>query len=206
MHALALRAYDQMIGLELGDVAVDGCITKAPCGGARAGPSPVDRRKGGLKRSVATEYYGIPLGIASAGANRHDSPLLAPASQAAAHQLDGVLPGERTCHLDAGYDSQATRHTLDDQGFAAQIAHKGTPAPLQARRRWPVERTHSWMNGYGKLRRMTDRDATIVDFYFYLAAAFRHRACTHPARPQPLPLGHPPDHQATQMTPIAGRS
>ena len=53
-----------------------------------------------------------------------------------------------------------------------QIARKGTPAPLQAGRRWPVERTHSWMNGYGKLRRMTDRDATIVDFYLYLAAAF----------------------------------
>jgi hypothetical protein len=27
------------------------------------------------------------------------------------------------------------------------------------------------MNGYGKLRRMTDRDATVVDFYLYLAAA-----------------------------------
>ena len=54
VHALALRAYDQIIGLDLGDVAVDGCMTKAPCGGPLAGPSPVDRRKGGLKRSVAT--------------------------------------------------------------------------------------------------------------------------------------------------------
>ena len=35
-----------------------------------------------------------------------------------------------------------------------------------------MERTHSWMNGYGKLRRITDRDATIVRFYLYLAAAF----------------------------------
>ena len=35
-----------------------------------------------------------------------------------------------------------------------------------------MERTHSWMNGYGKLRRMTDRNATIVEFYLYLAAAF----------------------------------
>jgi len=34
-----------------------------------------------------------------------------------------------------------------------------------------VERTNSWMNGYGKLRRMTDRNAKIVDFYLYLAAA-----------------------------------
>jgi len=171
VHALALRAYDQMIGLELGDVAVDGCITKAPCGGQRAGPSPVDRRKGGLKRSVATENYGIPLGIASAPANRHDSPLLAPTLQAAADQLDSKLPGERTCHLDAGYDSRPTRQTLSELGFDGQIARKGTPAPLQATRRWPVERTHSWMNGYGKLRRMTDHDATVVDFYLYLAAA-----------------------------------
>ena|SRR5690348_8473526 len=56
-------------------------------------------------------------------------------------------------------------------GFGGHIAHKGTPAPLQATRRWPVERTHSWMNGYGKLRRMTDHDATVVAFYLYLAAA-----------------------------------
>ena len=172
VHALALRAYDQMIGLELGDVAVDGCITKAPCGGDCAGPSPVDRRKGGLKRSVATEDYGIPLGIAAAGANRHDSPLLAPTLEAAVDQLDGMLPGQRTCHLDAGYDSGPTRRTLNEQGFAAEIAHKGIPAPIQAGRRWPVERTHSWMNGYGKLRRITDRDASIVRFYLYLAAAF----------------------------------
>ena len=40
MLALALRAYDQMIGLELGDIAVDGCITKGPCGGECAGQSP----------------------------------------------------------------------------------------------------------------------------------------------------------------------
>jgi hypothetical protein len=172
VHALALRAYDQIIGLELAEVAVGGCITKAPCGGECAGPSPVDRRKGGLKRSVATENYGIPLGIAAAGANRHDSPLLAPTLQAAAGQLGGALPAERTCHLDADYDSQPTRQLLDALGFAGQIAHKGTPAPIQAGRRWPVERTHSWMNGYGKLRRMTDRNAKIVEFYLYLAAAF----------------------------------
>jgi hypothetical protein len=171
VHALALAAYDRMIGLELGDVAVDGCITKAPGGGDCAGPSPVDRRKGGLKRSVATEDHGIPLGITAAGAHRHDSPLLAPTLRAAADQLGGLLPADRTCHLDAGYDSQPTRQTLAGLGFAGQIARRGTPAPLQATRRWPIERTHAWMNGYGKLRRMTDRDATIICFYLYLAAA-----------------------------------
>ena len=171
VHALVLAAYDRMIGLELADVAVDTCITKAPCGGERAGPSPAGRRKGGLKRSVATEDHGIPLGITAAGAHRHDSPLLAPTLAAAASQLGGLPPGQRTCHLDAGYDSQPTRQTLAGLGFAARIARRGTPAPIQAGRRWPVERTHSWMNGYGKLRRCTERHAKIVDFYLYLAAA-----------------------------------
>jgi len=30
LHALALRAYDQVIGLELGDIPVDGCMTSMP--------------------------------------------------------------------------------------------------------------------------------------------------------------------------------
>ena len=36
-----------------------------------------------------------------------------------------------------------------------------------------VERTHGWMNGYGKLRRCTEKSkAAVVDFYLFLAAAF----------------------------------
>ena len=46
-HRLALEQDDRMIGLELGDLAVDGCVTKAPCGGACAGRSPVDRGRAG---------------------------------------------------------------------------------------------------------------------------------------------------------------
>ena len=171
VHALALAAFDRMIGLDLADIAVDGCITKAPCGGEVAGPSPVDRRKGGLKRCVATEGSGVPLGITAAGAHRHESPLLAPTLAATARQAPRALPAQRTCHLDAGYDSKPTRATLAVLGYDARIARRGTPAPIQAGRRWPVERTHAWMNGYGKLRRITDRNAAIAGFYLYLAAA-----------------------------------
>src|SRR5436853_4152203 len=45
LHTLALQQYDRLIGLDLGDLSVDGCITKAPCGGEKAGRSPVDRGK-----------------------------------------------------------------------------------------------------------------------------------------------------------------
>lgn len=55
---IALADYDRMIGLQLENVAVDGCITKAPCGGEVAGRSPVDPGKQGFKRSVITEGKG----------------------------------------------------------------------------------------------------------------------------------------------------
>jgi transposase len=169
VHALALEAYDRMLGLELEDLAVDGCITKAPSGGEVAGRSPVDRGKGGLKRSVVTEGTGLPLHLVAAGANRHDAPLLEP-TLAGLDKLDG-LPGEPTVHLDRAYDGGPTRALLEALGFDGAIARKGVPAPVQAGTRWVVERTHSWMNSYGKLRRCTEKRAAVVDFYLFLAAA-----------------------------------
>ena len=82
----------------------------------------------------------------------------------------GPLPDQPCMHLDRGYDSIKTRDLLNLLGYDADIAIKGTPAPIQAGKRWPVERTHSWMNGYGKLRRFTDKRKIIVEFYLYLAA------------------------------------
>jgi hypothetical protein len=80
LREIALEAYDRMVGLEPSELAVDSCITKAPCGGEKAGRNPVDRGKRGIKRSVVVDGKGIPLGSVSAPANRHDSPLLAPPS------------------------------------------------------------------------------------------------------------------------------
>lgn len=170
LHALALAAYDRMIGLHTQDIAVDGAVTKAPCGGERAGRSPVDRGKGGLKRSTAVDTGGIPLSVVSAPANRNDNALLEATLDAAAHQA-GPLPDGATVHLDRAYDNTPTRHRLNERNLQGQIARRGLPAPIQAGKRWAVERTNSWMNGYGKIRRCTDRNAAVVDFYLYLAAA-----------------------------------
>src|SRR5215208_2404496 len=74
LQEAAREAYDRAIGLELSDVAVDCCLTKAPCGGEKAGRNPVDRGKQGTKRSTAVDERGIPLSAVSAPANRHDSP------------------------------------------------------------------------------------------------------------------------------------
>jgi IS5 family transposase len=67
------------------------------------------------------------------------------------------LPERPVVHLDAGYDFQPCRQVLAERGMAGQIATRGVPAPVQAGRRWPVERTHAWGNQYGKLRWCTER-------------------------------------------------
>ena len=163
LREIVLEAYDKLIGLELSDVAVDCCLTKAPCGGERAGRNPVDRGKQGIKRSTIVDAKGIPLGAVAAPANRHDSPLL----EQTLDTLEplGRLPEQISVHLDRGYDSRSTREKLKDRGLLAVISKKGTPAPLQATKRWVVERTNSWHNAHKKLVWCTERRERVIDFW-----------------------------------------
>ncbi|GAA1502238.1 IS5-like element ISCgl6 family transposase [Kitasatospora kazusensis] len=164
---IALQSYDRIVGLVLDQIAIDGSITKAPGGGEAAGRSPVDRGKQGLKRSGMTDGYGIPLGRVLAGANRHDSPLLAPTLDL----LDdlGPLPDDITVHLDAGYDSDKTRTELSARNLHGRIARKGEKAPIQASQRWHVERTHAWQNAFHRLARCYERRTTVINAFFDLA-------------------------------------
>lgn len=165
LREIALLAYDRFIGLELEDVAVDGCITKAPCGGEKTGKSPVDRGKQGIKRSTAVDGKGIPIGSATGPANRHDSPLLAPTLDHASASVGG-LPEGASVHLDRGYDSNITRQRLKDRGLTGEISEQGKPAsPLGATKRWVVERTNSWHNAHKKLLWCTERVGRVIDFW-----------------------------------------
>ena len=163
LEKIVREAYDRLVGLELGEVAVDCCITKAPCGGEKAGTSPVDRGKKGIKRSVAVDARGIPLGVVTAPANRHDSPLLAQTLDAA--RALGLLPEGASIRLDRGYDSQATREKLRDRGLIPEISKKGRPAPVAVTGRWIVERTNSWHNAHKKLAWCTERSGRVIDFW-----------------------------------------
>ncbi|WP_034090761.1 IS5 family transposase [Kitasatospora sp. NBC_01250] len=182
LKQIALESYDRIVGLELDRIAVDGSITKAPGGGEVAGRSAVDRGKQGLKRSGMTDGYGIPLGRVLAGANRHDSPLLA-ATLDLLEDL-GPMPDDITVHLDAGYDSDRTRTELTARNLHGRIAHKGERAPIQASERWHVERTHAWQNAFHRIARCYERRATVANAFFDLAdtiitvRSLIRRACT----------------------------
>ncbi len=96
-------------------------------------------------------------------------------------------------HLDAGYDSHATRDLLTELGCVAVISKKGFP--LQAGARWVVERVNSWHNrGFKKLLICTERRARVIEALIALANAIiiirrliriawtTHRWDTRPAR------------------------
>lgn len=168
LHTLVLHSYDQLIGLDLRDLAVDGCLTKAPGGGEVAGKSPVDRGKQGLKRSVVVDAEGIALGMVAAPANRHDSVLLEQTLDTL--EKVGPLPEPVTVHLDRGYDSAITRQRLARRGMQTEIAERGRDAPLTAGMRWVVERTHAWTNAHKKLVWCTERRARVVSFWLAFSA------------------------------------
>src|SRR5450756_2340589 len=163
----AIAGYDKIIGLDLSEVAVDGSLHKAPCGGEGTGPNPTDRAKIGWKWSIATDLFGIPIGWVIDGANRNDSILLAPTLQAVADR--GLLLDVETLHLDRGYDSFLTTQRCHGLGLTdivcAKKKRKGeakAKKPLTLGLRWPVERTNSWLSNFGQLRRNTDRFLSLI--------------------------------------------
>ena len=127
----------------------------------------MDRGTQGLKRSTLTDAHGIPLHLVSDGANRHDAPLIAPTL--AGLDAMGPLSDAAAVHLDRG-------------SITAVIVRRGVPAPVLVGDRWVVERTHSWMNGFGKLRRCTERSGIVVDLSLSLATAVTTRRLINKAR------------------------
>jgi hypothetical protein len=91
LRLTVLAAYDRTHGMELEHSVVDGCSTKAPCGGQTAEPA-----------QAGAQALGIPLGRVPAPANRHDDGLLAAALDSIG--VVGVLPQRPVVHLDAGDD------------------------------------------------------------------------------------------------------
>lgn len=126
VHAMALAAHHRVIGLLLADIGADGCITKAPCGGDTTGPSPVDRRKGGLKRSVATDGGGCCWASSRPGLTATTRPCWAP-QHAAPTQVGADWPAQLTVHLDAGYDSTITAPCSTGWACTARSPAKASP-------------------------------------------------------------------------------
>lgn len=130
----------------------------APRGGKKTGPSPVDRGKLGTKRSIPTEADGVPIGLAVAGANRHDKKLVIETLESIPIRRPRPTEDEpQGICLDKGYDYDDTLELVAEFGYRAHIRWRceerwGLRCKVQAKaRRWVVERTHSWLNRFRRI-------------------------------------------------------
>ena len=98
---------------------VDSASLRAPCGGAKTGPNPTDRRKLGSKHHMLTDANGIPLAVILTEANRHDVTQLLPLLDKIPH-VKGKrgAPRFRPDHVqgDRAYDSEPHRKEVKKRG------------------------------------------------------------------------------------------
>ena len=119
----------------------------------------------------------MPIGLAVAGANRHDMKLLRPTLESiVVERPKTTVEQPQGLCLDKVYDYNAVRATLQEFGFTAHIRSRSDEArEIKAEagkraRRWVVERSHSWMN---RFRRILVRWEKKAENYI----AFLHFAC-----------------------------
>ena len=115
------------------------------------GPNPTDRGKSGSKKSLIVERSGGPLGLELAGANVHDTKLLAGTIEAIVVERPDSLQVEQHLCLDKAYDNPSGRAAAVAAGYLPHIRRIGEEKLDQAgkkshpARRWVVERTLAWL-------------------------------------------------------------
>jgi transposase len=132
-----------------------------------------------MKLEVVVDASGLPLGMATAGAEVSEQELLKPA-------LDDVpveIPPGTPVITDKGHDSDPLRDELEDAGYEPIIPHRRNrvkPSRNDGRRlrryrhRWKVERTNAWLHCYRGLAVRWSYYSFLYDGLVYIA--FIHMA------------------------------
>jgi putative transposase len=105
-----------------------------------------------VKKSLLVEAGGGPLAVVVAGANVHDTKLLAATLDAVV--VERPRPTEKEVQhlcLDKGYDNPTGHQAAADQGYIPHIRPIGERAVPEGERRYParrwvVERTLAWLS------------------------------------------------------------
>jgi IS5 family transposase len=122
-----------------------------------------------------TDSQGIPLMFCVTGANRHDSVVfesLVDAIPAVRGRRGRPRSRPAKLHADKGYDFPRCRKHLSRRGIQSRIARRGIERNDRlGRHRWVVERTHSWLAAFGKLRTRFERRIDIHLALLSLACA-----------------------------------
>jgi len=117
----------------------------------------------------------VPVSVTLTGANRNDVTQLLPLVDAIAPirgTRGGPLRKPKVIYADRGYDSESHRERLRDRGIKPVIAKRRTEhGSGLGKFRWVVERTHSWLHNFRRLRIRFDRRADIHEAFLRLACS-----------------------------------
>ncbi len=144
-------------------------------GGPKTGPNLTDRARPGSKHYVLVDANGFPVSMIVTGANRNDVTQLLPLVDAIP-PIRGTrgrpLRKPKVIYADRGYDSDSHRRQLRERGIRPVTARRRTEhGSGLGKFRWVVERTHSWLHGFRRLRIRFERRSDIHEAFLKLACS-----------------------------------
>ena len=174
-----LVAYEALQGIDGEWLARDGAMTQAPLRVKKVGKHPTARGKIGAKRRVLTEGGGGPIGLAVAGAQRHDVKMVREAIESIPVKRPAPTPATpQGLGLDKGDDDDEGRDLCAAFGCTAHLRARGEEAKALKQdagvraRRWVVERTHSWLNRFRRVLIRWDKKVRNHLGFLHFACAY----------------------------------
>jgi len=123
-----------------------------------------------------TDSQGTPLAVLVSAANQHDIKFILPLIFCKFPAIGGLVGRPRQTpkmvRADAGYTSQDLLNLLRWCGIRAEIPQRGQDSGTGlGKRRWPVERTISWLKQFRRVGVRRDRNDSIYETFVTLACA-----------------------------------
>jgi transposase len=183
-----LALYDEHVGIEMGDVAIDGSTQLAPGGGPDTHNAPGSKGRKTMKFHIGVDRNGIGLAALIASGPANDYPLLEPTLELICARDQTAVIGR--LHLDRGYGYMSLPTKLSchqiDTVIVTMRNKPGEGRVLLAglKQRWVVERTNAWLTNFRQLKINWDRTIehrlAAVQFAFAVLMLYRiidhHRA------------------------------
>ena len=156
-----LALYDTYVGVDIGDVSIDGSTQLAPGGGPDTHNAPGSKGRKTMKFHIGVDANGIGLGALIASGPANDFPLLQPTLAVICERDWTAAIG--TLHLDRGYGYPSLPTKLDGHQIGeVNVTMRNMPGqgrvPLVGlKRRCVVERTNAWLTNFRQLKINWDR-------------------------------------------------
>lgn len=156
-----LALYHTHVGIDMGDVSIDGSIQLCPGGGLDTNNAPGSKGRQTMKFHLGVDTNGTGLAALVVKGSANDYPLLVPTLTEMCARGDTSIIDR--LHLDRGYGYDSLPAKIN--GFVighVEVTMRNKPGQgrvslVGLKRRWVVERTNAWLTNFRQLKINWDR-------------------------------------------------